>query len=389
MIRIFTKFFLSTLVGLAYLPLHAQPVTTEVSIVFGEVVSEYSFSKRDEPRLPLGPDGVYDFAFCGDEIFEYRVGEKYFSAPAKDVPAEAIPALKMFAIDEAFRASFGEPLPDRVIGLNRLPPPDQGVFEYNDILKVKPSGLYYVAYQSVPRNSGEVIGYTDVAESENIYIPFGLRYGEQFDTVGYHFQPDRFGNLDSISRHTTIEYLGYGTFLTWKGDAEEVATLLYTVNETLFLPGSRPGEYHEDDSFETTYLYLLSAKNAIPRAIIRGTYDQDGGTTFSPESIRLYLPTSMATATTTTTGIPGGQIDIFPNPTGGAFSIDLTLDRSSFLDVEAYAPTGQLIYRRMGLSGAPGRNRIPLSGDVLPPGLYFVRLNLADGSNETRRVIVK
>ncbi|WP_420460900.1 T9SS type A sorting domain-containing protein [Neolewinella sp.] len=372
---------------MAYLPLHAQPVITQASIAYGEVVSEYSFTKRSELTLPLGSDGVYDFTACGDEYFPYQLGEEYFNDPVRDVPPTVLPALRMFEIDEAFRASFGDPLPDRVIRLNRLLPTDQGVFEENDILKVKPSGLYYVAYQTILSNGGEANGGTYLAESENIYVPFGLHYGEQFDTVGYRFQPNRFDRLDSVSTHTVIDYFGYGTFLTWMGEAEEVAALLYTENETLFrLDGQ--GGYYDDDYSITNYLYLLSARNAIPRAVLRGTYDPDGAT-FYPETTTLYLPTGDEPSATALTDIPGATIGVFPNPIGGSFHVDLTLDRSSSLDVDVYTATGQMISRRTKLAVIPGLNRIPILEDGLPAGFYIVRLTLADGSSGTQRVVVE
>ena len=380
--RKFTCVALSALTVVCNAHLLAQPVTTAASINYTETVYNYDINLPETTEYVIGTNVNFDFRSLGDIEVEYGPGPEELSAPAKDIPLSELDSFSMFAVDAAYRADFGLELPENVVGL-RIGYSSDNDFE-EDVLTVQPSGLYYFAYRYTD-NDGEIE--SSIADDEQPFLPLNLAYGESFDTTMTYLSESQFENFsDSNIVQTTFQYIGYGTMQTWKGQAESIGAMLMTENE-LYFRADGAGNYGEPDEYRDTVLYLMTDKNVIPRAVLEGDYDTQSKV-FTADYVGLLLPGSEDPSAIPSVGIPGATIAVFPNPGNGKFSVDFTFDRSTTLAVSLYSATGQLIRAASGIAVTAATNRIPVSTQTLPAGVYFLKLTLADGRSETRRVMV-
>ncbi len=387
--RTFTCVTLYTLTCLLCTPLIAQPVTTASAIRYGEVISIYNFELDDTMTWKLGPSMSFDFTEFGDKEINYYDEDWPVSGPAKDLDPSLLESYTFFKADQTFRDAFDGALPENVIRLSYKDPSDERFVEENLALVAKPLGLYQLGYQEIELEDGKPVSEIELFDEEELVIPFGLKYGEKVDSISSEVEPsvDYPGVLDSFIYRTTYEYLGIGTFKTWTGPEVSVGVILINKEYHAFR-GNESGNYGEE--FTDIYLsnvYLMGVNSALPLAFMDGDYDSKKGT-IGIDYLALTIQTSDAPSAVTTAGIPGAAIEVFPNPTHGAFRVDLTLDRATTLDLELYSAAGQRLSRRGGLAVVPGINRLPVSERELAAGLYLVKLTLADGSSETRRVVV-
>ncbi len=380
--RMFTSVALSTLACLFFTPLIAQPITTAASINYTEVTSFYDFDLDEEIDYTFGPNMTFDFSPFADVDVELGVGP---DVPAKDAPVDQLVSYSMFRIDGAYRDTFAIPLPTNVVGLRIVYQGDNDVEE--DILTVKSSGLYYYGSRDTYEEDDEMVIETALEDGETPFVPLNLGYGEQFDTSSTYRSPSQFAGLfDSTIVQTTFTYVGYGTTKSWVGQAEAVGAILIIQKELEYRP-DEGGVYGDPIEYNETAVYLMTDKSVLPRVVLGGDYDVESRT-LSADFVGLLLPTSENPSAMVSNGIPGAAIAVFPNPTDGRFSVDLTLDRATTLDLEFFSAAGQRLSRSGGVSVVPGLNRLPVSDGTLAAGLYLVKLTLADGSSETQRVVV-
>ena len=99
------------------------------------------------------------------------------------------------------------------------------------------------------------------------------------------------------------------------------------------------------------------------------------------------MPRPAPTTPTTDNGLTASQLQLYPNPTDGRLTIDLTAFLEQAATLEILDLNGQLILRReLGLI-EQSTERLDLS--AYPAGIYFVRLRLDDGTTALRRVVVQ
>lgn len=81
------------------------------------------------------------------------------------------------------------------------------------------------------------------------------------------------------------------------------------------------------------------------------------------------------------------SITVYPNPFSTTASIDISLNKTSTVDVKLVNLIGQTVYTEgLGLLNA-GKNTITIDGDNLNPGMYYMHLNV-DGRDYTRKVMI-
>ncbi len=386
--RNFTCAALSALTCMFGNSLIAQPVTTAASIRFGEVYHDYPFTLEDTLTWTLGRSMDFDFTDFGDRELQCFDPPCPWSGPANQVSTDLLESYTYFEVSQSLRDAFDGELPTNIVGLRILDPDYEGE-EDNVIVEVRPAGMYIIGRQTIEREDGKLVSTAELDDEPYLFLPLGLKYGEQSDTSEFYLSEssDYTGKFDSIIFTEIIEYAGAGTLGTWAGGTEAVGVWISTYERRTFRANAT-GNYGEPEvETELDYVYLMSANSAFPRALLDGEYDAVTQT-LRIGGIELFLQTSENPSALTSAGIPGATIGVFPNPSSGAFGVDLTLDRSTGLDVELYSAAGQRVSRSAGLTAGPGTTRIPVSDGPLAAGFYLVKLTLADGSHETRRVVV-
>lgn len=79
-------------------------------------------------------------------------------------------------------------------------------------------------------------------------------------------------------------------------------------------------------------------------------------------------------------------IDVYPNPTKGEFTLDMSIPGADEAVVEIFDAVGRQVYgEKIALYG--GNRQLPLSLSGREAGIYFVRINF-DGRSETKRIVV-
>lgn len=381
------------LVPLAWIPLFAstlaaQPVTTVASINEDETIYVYAFDDASTPaeemEITFGTTMNLDFTAFGDREIEYGPnGEE--SAPAKEVPLSELETYSTFAIDAAYRATFGLTLPDDVFGLRA----DYGEGEISeDIILIEPDLLSYYAVRYSTGELNENFE-SSVYEGYEPFIPLGLEYGETYRVDTTYLTSSQYeGFFDSVILNLMYTYAGYGKLKTWLGE-ENVGALLVRSREQYFRVDEN-GSYDDGDDYYDDYVYVMNGTSIIPRASLIGTYDADAEVfTVEDDEYFLFLPGSEASAVRGV-GLPNARVSVAPNPTAGPFYVTLTVDRPTSLELDLFDAAGRLVLHQSGLSVSPGQNRLPVVTEAgLPAGIYLVRLTQSDGRFESRRVVVR
>jgi subtilisin family serine protease len=75
--------------------------------------------------------------------------------------------------------------------------------------------------------------------------------------------------------------------------------------------------------------------------------------------------------------IPDSNINLYPNPNHGQFTIELNSDQSFLTEIQMIDMTGKKIYSQV-ISISEGTNRFSINQDQAPAGIYFVKINGID-----------
>ena len=130
--------------------------------------------------------------------------------------------------------------------------------------------------------------------------------------------------------------------------------------------------------------------------------DHDGGSRNGNayfRNIRLYE--GEACSTPTAGGLAGDQdiapdianqlaapARIYPNPTGGALTLNATFGQSTSLQLDIHDLVGRVV-RRTSTEALAGENRLPIDAAGLPNGTYLLRVTARDGYRETLKFTVQ
>ncbi|MCB0638798.1 MAG: T9SS type A sorting domain-containing protein [Lewinella sp.] len=83
----------------------------------------------------------------------------------------------------------------------------------------------------------------------------------------------------------------------------------------------------------------------------------------------------------------GASLHVYPNPTSGQLTVNLTAFLEQEAQLEVTDVNGQLMLRRSLGVVEHGNAQLDLSG--LPAGLYFVRLQAEDGTMAVQRIVLQ
>jgi hypothetical protein len=89
-----------------------------------------------------------------------------------------------------------------------------------------------------------------------------------------------------------------------------------------------------------------------------------------------------------TAGVQLAISSLAPNPSRGAFALDVRALRARTARIALYSPSGRVVYERAGIALAPGANHVALdAGRALAPGVYWVHVH--DGAaSAVRKAVV-
>ena len=111
-------------------------------------------------------------------------------------------------------------------------------------------------------------------------------------------------------------------------------------------------------------------------------------------SINQLALTALASNEPATTGVEPvarGSLSLgppYPNPSSGAFSLTLRLDRAARLEVELHDLSGRRVATRPIEAYGPGDHLVSWTPAVPGAGLYFVTVRTDSGITESRRWVV-
>jgi hypothetical protein len=87
-------------------------------------------------------------------------------------------------------------------------------------------------------------------------------------------------------------------------------------------------------------------------------------------------------------GVQLAITSLAPNPSRGAFALDVHAARAGTARVALYSPTGRVVYERSGIALAPGVNRVAFDGGrEIATGVYWVRVTV-DGATAVRKAVL-
>jgi len=102
-----------------------------------------------------------------------------------------------------------------------------------------------------------------------------------------------------------------------------------------------------------------------------------------------HIPIINACNTTSTTNfdpVPNITVNSFPNPFYNQFTVELTTDRSETVRIDVADVVGKMVKSVTNRSLSRGTHQIPVSGNDLNPGIYFVRVQLGKAVKTVRMV---
>ncbi len=82
------------------------------------------------------------------------------------------------------------------------------------------------------------------------------------------------------------------------------------------------------------------------------------------------------------------EINIYPNPTLGAFSVSVMMEKHAEIDVAVFDASGKAVYRKAKINGNVGDNNINIPAEDFESGLYLVKVSI-DGVEKNHKVIIK
>lgn len=125
-----------------------------------------------------------------------------------------------------------------------------------------------------------------------------------------------------------------------------------------------------------------------------GRIEWSGGGAADPQGTALTLQASGFPLEASGSAFEAVEMTVLPNPTRGAWEVELTLPAAGEVNLEVYDAAGRAVAAQARSDVRAGRNRVRWvaggndgSGD-LPPGLYFVRARQGDRRIGDRKLLV-
>ncbi|MBL0331053.1 MAG: T9SS type A sorting domain-containing protein [Bacteroidetes bacterium] len=145
------------------------------------------------------------------------------------------------------------------------------------------------------------------------------------------------------------------------------------------IPINLPGEFY------TVYVDIPGLqRDSAYNIIVTATNFVFTQLDYEADSVSVYplfpLTTSIVSATNE------NQFTVFPNPTKNNTTIEYTLTKSGFVQLEVFDVLGKKLESPVNTAQQAGKQQINLNN--LNPGVYFIKLNINNQSQTTRLVVV-